>query len=1269
MSPARRTRLLAFCASAALAAFPLTASASLDPWKNSGGGSYSLVGNWFSGVPGASDTALFDLGSISYTISFDSSPTANQLIVGRDTVTFDLTGHTYTLGSLSALPSTPSLAVGELSSDNASLRLISGTLVDHYGVIGKDSASHGALTVSTNATLNSLNNLDIGYGGNGQLTINSGGHVTAANATIGNLASGSGFATVTGFGSQWSMSSSLLVGSAGTGALTITEGASVSSPNTNVSGGGAGGNLTLSSSFASARLTGDSLFVGASSSAVGQLTIGANSLVQMATHSEVDLGGTANINPGGTLATRELVVIGGLLTRAAAGRITIDNPVSTSGTELSIGANSHGYLAVVAGGVFNNNGNAYIGENTGSGGDVLVRQFAAWNNTGYIAVGYHGTGSLAISDAGIVSAASVYVSGFSSANGSVNVEAAGSSLTASNSFVIGGLPLSDGGAASLTVRSGATATASNLIDLRPAGTITLIGTGIITTPVMQIRGGTVNEIGGTIKIAASGSVPAAGIYVALNTNGTLFASAGAHLNTTGVASIAQYAGGNGNAQIVDPGSIWTHTGELSVGVEGNGNLFAQSGGHISNTADAYVARAAGSAGTVIIDGLNSRLDIGGQLFAGLIGNAHVNVTNGGTLTNATAYMASNPGSNSEIHIEGSGATWNITGILNVGGPGGTGGNAVLYAGAPGLDGFVHVTDSIEVWPTGHIVMERADVVTPRLEILGSVHQGFLAPLHISSAGTPDFFGYGTYVGMAGGTGTIAIASGGGLYSSNEVVIANTPGSVGNVSVDSASHWTFDGFDMYIGYGGNGTVSLAGGSVADTFGSGFNTTLGTNAGAQGILTVSGGGTEFDAQSQMDVGQHGAGFLTIQSGGRVASSIAHVGRFPDGKGTVQVIGTGANWTLSSLIIGGDDAAPGGPALVDIESLGFIQATSDITIWTPGTLVSYPSLIATPHLRLRGGTISTYGNINAPIDNGGGTIDVPASQSLVHNNTITSTPGSILQKTGLGEFRITGGQTHAPGAVFQARGGQTIIESQVGLSSTPSTPATANLSLIVGPERAGVTLDLNQVFHDVNVLTSNPGRQSLNLNSPTTPFGFRSLGIYQGNKIDLWSAIKTANRAGAPDPQDGIFDSSLPFHPNSGIGIAKLSDLHGDTYLLIRPTRIGDLNLDGVVTISDFIDLSSNFGSSGPNITWQEGDLNYDNAVTISDFIDLSANFGASYSGATTGISPSDLVALNDFAASHNLPLLPEPRFFLVLFALAPLLFRPHCERGKVITCVHG
>ena len=113
-------------------------------------------------------------------------------------------------------------------------------------------------------------------------------------------------------------------------------------------------------------------------------------------------------------------------------------------------------------------------------------------------------------------------------------------------------------------------------------------------------------------------------------------------------------------------------------------------------------------------------------------------------------------------------------------------------------------------------------------------------------------------------------------------------------------------------------------------------------------------------------------------------------------------------------------------------------------------------------------------------------------------------------------------------------------------------------------------------------------------------------------IQESIANASGPGAADPQDGIFDSGLSAHPGSKIGVAVVIDAHGDEVVLVRPTRTGDLNLDGQVSISDFIDLATQFNQPGA-LTWQEGDLNYDGHVTISDFIDLAANFNTSYAPA--------------------------------------------------------
>jgi hypothetical protein len=115
--------------------------------------------------------------------------------------------------------------------------------------------------------------------------------------------------------------------------------------------------------------------------------------------------------------------------------------------------------------------------------------------------------------------------------------------------------------------------------------------------------------------------------------------------------------------------------------------------------------------------------------------------------------------------------------------------------------------------------------------------------------------------------------------------------------------------------------------------------------------------------------------------------------------------------------------------------------------------------------------------------------------------------------------------------------------------------------------------------------------------------------------------------------------------------ISGLDGND-VLVRYTRIGDLNLDGTVTISDFIDLASHFNIIG-DATWQMGDVNYDGSVTISDFIDLAANFNQSVSGVAMPINASDAAMLSDFAAANGASAVPEPTCLLLISATVALV----------------
>ncbi|HEV8605642.1 MAG TPA: hypothetical protein VGQ99_09765 [Tepidisphaeraceae bacterium] len=917
--------------------------------------------------------------------------------------------------------------------------------------------------------------------------------------------------------------------------------------------------------------------------------------------------------------------------------------VSTLGrfnaTTLDIGAHGIGNLHVENGGIVNSTttllGTAGF---VGSGHVTVNGPGSQWANSANINIGNGRPGFLNIESAGLVTTLSATVAGPSSI---LTVTGLNSRLNVTDDLEIGPTATPSG---TLNVTSGGAVNITDFLTLRGTANVADAASALHSR-ILTIFGGTLNHTGGNIQASTGPSVPATGIYAGLNGGGAIEALAGAHLNTTGVASIGHFAGSSGSIILRNAGTNWTHAGELNVGVSGSAVFSISSGPTVNNTGIAYIARGAGSIGDVSIQGAGSRWDTT-DLYVAANGSASLSVLYGAVMNNQNAYMSSNPGSSSTATIFDTASAWNTAGTLVVGGSATTsGGPANIDLGVAVPGGTLSATTLIKLWPTGQIHQSSGEIRTPSLILeSGSVTQtGGL--ISLDSAISP-FTPAGINIGI-NATGLLNISGGGDLITTSNAYVGVYGPSTGNVAVTGAgSTWTVNSL-LVVGDAGKGILTVNRGASVSAA---FDAYMGFVAGSTGSVTVDGAASTLTIGGNLDVATLGLGFLSIVNQAVVSNKTAFVGRSPGGKGTVKITDNFAEWQCTNLFIGGDAAGPGGNGVVNIANNGVLTVTGPITVWPDGTLQSYPAAISTSELRLRGGKFSAWSNFDPPISNGGGIIEVPGSNFLFLNGNLTSLPASILQRIGSGDLLISGAQFHAPDSIFQARGGNTILRTNAGAPATPASPASANLNVIVGPEPAKIMLNINQVFRNLTVSTSNPGPQSFDLNSPTIPGAFRSLSIYNGSKSDLWAAISSANRAGAPDPLDGIFDSGLASHPSSAIGLARVTDPHGDSYLLIRPTRIGDLNLDGVVTISDFIDLSSNFGASGPNITWQEGDLNYDNAVTISDFIDLSANFGSSYSGATLPISSSDLALLNNFASSPS-PI-PEPSTLSRHFTLTPL-----------------
>ena len=307
-----------------------------------------------------------------------------------------------------------------------------GLVSSTYGYLGYDSGSTGTVTVTgTGSQWNNSSALNVGgINGSGTLTVEAGGLVSNTEAFLGYYSVSTGTATVTGTGSQWNSSSSLIVGRDGNGTLTVEAGGQVSS-----AGGSLGARSTGSTGTATVTGAGSqwnsssSLIVGSGGS--GTLTVEAGGVVsnfyegylgynwgstgaatvtgagsQWNNSSELHVGikgsGTLTVEAGGQVSSA-----GGYLgyNWGSTGAATVTGAGSqwNNAYSLSVGISGSGTLTVEAGGVVSNFYEGYLGYNWGSTGAATVTGAGSqWNNS-YLYVGREGSGTLNITDGGLVS--------------------------------------------------------------------------------------------------------------------------------------------------------------------------------------------------------------------------------------------------------------------------------------------------------------------------------------------------------------------------------------------------------------------------------------------------------------------------------------------------------------------------------------------------------------------------------------------------------------------------------------------------------------------------------------------------------------------------------------------------------------------------------------------------------------------------------------------------------------------------------------------------
>ena len=175
---------------------------------------------------------------------------------------------------------------------------------------------------------------------------------------------------------------------------------------------------------------------------------------------------------------------------------------------------------------------------------------------------------------------------------------------------------------------------------------------------------------------------------------------------------------------------------------------------------------------------------------------------------------------------------------------------------------------------------------------------------------------------------------------------------------------------------------------------------------------------------------------------------------------------------------------------------------------------------------------------------------------------------------------------------------------------------------------------------------GRLDLSDNGMIVDYSFSGTGLPE--LLETAGKVRSGHAGGTWDGPGFLTSSGdatshgLGYGLSGALGITTFMGHPVDTTtLLIRYTRYGDADLNGVVNLIDFNVLAARFGSSA--LFWHQGDFNYDEVVNLADFNLLAANFGLS-AGPDGVVDPSDWANL---AAA-----VPEPALVPWLLGALPL-----------------
>jgi autotransporter-associated beta strand protein len=353
----------------------------------------------------------------------------------------------------------------------------------------------------------------------------------------------------------------------------------------------------------------------------------------------------------------------------------------------------------------------------------------------------------------------------------------------------------------------------------------------------------------------------------------------------------------------------------------------------------------------------------------------------------------------------------------------------------------------------------------------------------------------------------------------------------------------------------------------------------------------------------------------------------GFFKTGTGTVVV--TGNNNTFNGVLNVGNGTIEGGMVILASNSAaGTSVGNSGVNSGQNALGLQGGITIGDELLVLRGNGIGDLGALR----NLSGTNTWGGRVQAGLPNTIGIDAGQL--NVGRSWFSIGTGTNAGTAVATKSGPGVLQIGSEL-FTATRSGGATSSFQGAIIADRLNVTTGVvriqastggNKRVSDVGSVSLGAGAQ-LDLTDNALVVDYASDGA--SPLADIRAKI-VSGYAGGAWTGPGIMTSAG--NANFGLGYAEgtavltyagtpadalfLGDVVDQSAIVVRHTRYGDANLDGLVNLADFNRLAAGFGSG---TRWDQGDFDYNGIVNLADFNRLAANFGQSAAG--TEVTPED------------------------------------------------